>query len=54
VKRTTRKGVVGKFSSADWSDIYDALLDAAKVHHSGPRADRIIKLRDRIREEQLS
>lgn len=46
-------GAVGKFSAADWSDIYDALMDAANVHHSGARADRIVDLARRVREEKL-
>lgn len=41
------------FSAADWRDIYDALMDAANVHHSGPRADRIVELARRVREEKL-
>jgi hypothetical protein len=44
----------GKFSAADWHDIYDALMDAANVHHSGPRADRIVALARKIREEMIS
>jgi hypothetical protein len=41
------------FSSADWRDIYDALMDAANAHHSGPKADRYVDLARRIREEVL-
>ena len=40
-------------STADWRDVCDALMDAASVHHSGPRADRIEALRDKIREEMI-
>ena len=46
-------GTVGKLSAADWRDIYDALMDAANVHHSGARADRIVDLARRIREDKL-
>lgn len=46
--------VPGDFSASDWSDIYDALMDAANVHHSGPRADRIVALAQKVREEKLS
>ncbi len=46
--------VVSKFSAADWRDIYDALMDAANVHHSGPRADRIVELARKVREELIS
>ena len=41
------------FSTQDWRDIYDALMDAANGYHSGPRADRTIDLARRIREEKL-
>ena len=53
---STRKErtVVGKLSATDWSDIYDALVDAAEAHHSGPRADRILALARKIREEVIS
>lgn len=40
-------------SAADWRDIYDALWDAANVHHSGPRADRFVALAQKVREEKL-
>lgn len=40
------------FSEADWRDIYEALMDAANVHHSGPWADRIVALARKIREEK--
>jgi len=43
----------GKFSAADWRDVYDALMDAANWYHSGPRADRTLALARRIREEVL-
>jgi hypothetical protein len=49
-KRKTRRA---KFTTADWRDIYDALMDAANVHHSGPRADRYVDLARKIREEVL-
>lgn len=42
------------FSAADWRDIYDALMDAANLYHSGPRADRAVALAQKIREEKLS
>jgi hypothetical protein len=42
------------FSISDWRDIYDALMDAANVHHSGPRADRIVELARRVRESKLA
>lgn len=44
---------VGKLSATDWRDIYDALMDAANVHHSGAWADRIVDLARRIREDRL-
>ena len=47
------RGSIGKLSAADWRDIYDALMDAANVYHSGPRADRIVALARKIREEML-
>ena len=43
-----RKTGDDKFSAADWRDIYDAMMDAANVHHSGPRADRIVALAQKI------
>lgn len=43
----------GNFSTHDWRDIYDALMDAANVHHSGARADRIVELARKIREAGL-
>lgn len=49
-----KKPTRDKFTTADWRDIYDALLDAANLHHSGPRADRISDLARKIREEKLS
>jgi len=54
--RTSRKitSSLNKFSAADWRDIYDALIDAAEVHHSGSRADRILALARKIREEVIS
>lgn len=48
-----KKAPRGKFSAADWRDIYDALMDAANLHHSGPRAERILVLARKIREEEL-
>jgi hypothetical protein len=51
--RRTRGAATSEFSAADWRDIYDALMDAANLHHSGPRADRIIVLARKIREERL-
>jgi len=42
------------FSARDWRDIYDALMDAANVHHSGPRADRIVELARKIRETKIA
>jgi hypothetical protein len=53
-KPPTRRRSAGDFSARDWRDIYDALMDAAEVHHSGPRADRIIELARRVREEKIS
>lgn len=54
-KRRPRSSAArGDFSTADWRDIYDALWDAANVHHSGPRADRIVALAQKVREEKLS
>ncbi len=41
------------FSARDWRDIYDALMDAANVHHSGPKADRIVDLARKVREELI-
>lgn len=41
------------FSTADWRDIYDALMDAAHQYHSGSAADRTLELARRIREEML-
>jgi hypothetical protein len=41
------------FSADDWRDVYDALMDAANVHHSGPVADRFLALARRIREDVL-
>lgn len=49
-KASTR---ITKFTAADWRDIYDALMDAANVHHSGPKADRIVALARKVREELL-
>jgi len=52
---TTKKKAASSrgFSAADWRDIYDALMDAANVHHSGPRAERIVALARKVREEKL-
>jgi len=50
-KVTARR--TAKFSAADWRDIYDALLDAANVHHSGPRSDRYSDLARKVREELI-
>lgn len=50
----SRKPAAKTFSVADWHVIYEALVDAASVHHSGPRADRYSALADRVREEKLS
>lgn len=54
MKKKRTSGAAGggdlKFSTAEWRDIYDALMDAANVHHSGPRADRIEALARKIRE----
>lgn len=43
-----------KLTKKDWSDVYDALLDAAEVHHSGPKADRIVELAKKIRESGVT
>ena len=55
-KRKTRHNQpkFSKFSKADWSAIYDALMDAANAYHSGPRADRTVELARKIREAALS
>jgi len=53
IKARSRRSQADTFSAADWSDIYDALTDAASVHHSGARADRIVALARRVREEKL-
>lgn len=53
-KTPTRRRSAGDFSARDWRDIYDALMDAANVHHSGSRADRIIALARKIRETGLA
>ena len=53
-RKATYRHKVSPFSKADWRDIYDALMDAANVHHSGPRADRIVDLARKIREEKLT
>jgi len=50
-KKTSKKPA--RFSTKDWRDIYDALMDAANVHHSGPKADRIVDLARKIRESLL-
>jgi len=42
-----------KLSRAELLDIYDALMDAASAHHSGPRADRYVALARKIREDML-
>jgi len=52
--KTKTKARAPRFSAADWRDIYEGLMDAANVHHSGPRADRYVDLARRIREEALS
>lgn len=52
-KRAPRSSAA-TFTARDWSDIYDALMDAANVHHSGPRADRNIELARKIRETKLT
>jgi hypothetical protein len=50
-----RKVVARKeLSAIDWRDIYDALMDAASVHHSGPRADRYVELARKIREQVMA
>jgi hypothetical protein len=49
--RTRRGG--DTFATADWRDIYDALMDAANQYHSGPKADRAVALARKIREEKL-
>ena len=57
VRRKVRTGSadrINAFSAADWNVIYDALVDAASVHHSGPTADRYSELATRVREEKLS
>lgn len=48
------RGGADVLATSDWRDIYDALMDAANVHHSGPRADRIVALAQKVREEKLS
>jgi hypothetical protein len=53
-KKKMTKKTRPAFSAADWRDIYDGLMDAANVHHSGPRADRYEALAQKIREEVLS
>jgi hypothetical protein len=44
-------GALSPFLEEEWLDIYDALMGAAEAHHSGPKADRILALARRIREE---
>lgn len=51
--RRARRGA-DTFSTADWRDIYDALMDAANQYHSGPKADRAIALARKIREEKMA
>lgn len=53
MKKTGRKRGAVRLSAADWRAVYDALMDAAEVHHSGPRADRILAIAQKIREEAL-
>lgn len=53
-RKSKRARSVDAFTARDWSDIYDALMDAANVHHSGPRADRNIELARKIRETKLT
>jgi hypothetical protein len=53
-KTPTRRRSVGNFSTRDWRDIYDALMDASNVHHSGSKADRIVELARKIREAGLA
>lgn len=53
-KSAALRAARGMFSEADWRDIYDALMDAANMHHSGPRADRILGLARSVREELLA
>ena len=42
-----------RITEADWRTIYDALMEAAEKHHSGPRADHFIILARKIREEKI-
>jgi len=35
-------------SVADWQVVYEGLIDAAGVHHSGPRADRYVALARKV------
>lgn len=49
-RRRTR---ADELSAQDWRDVYDALMDAANLHHSGPRADRIVALARKIREAKI-
>jgi hypothetical protein len=52
-KSPKKKTGRGKFSAADWRDIYDALMDVVSWHHLGLRADRIVALAQKIRKERM-
>lgn len=49
-KTARHKRAAPALTRMDWRDIYDALMDAAEAHHSGPRADRILALARKVRE----
>jgi len=53
VSAPRHRGAATHFSVRDWRDIYDALMDAADMHHSGPRADRFAALAQKIRKAGL-
>ena len=53
MRRTRIRSGDVTFATADWRDIYDALMDAANQYHSGPKADRAVALARKIREEKL-
>lgn len=53
MKKTGKVRGSVRLSSAEWLDVYEALMDAAEVHHSGSRAERILALAKKIREEAM-
>jgi hypothetical protein len=53
-KTVNKKLIAPAFSASEWREISEALLDAASAHHSGPWAERILELRERIQKELFS